>query len=69
MPAGAREVQDAGTPVGLWLGQGSLTRFHKSHSERAPPGPAGKGSEHRAVGGAWGCSFPLEEPVTSILCS
>lgn len=24
MPAGAREVQDAGTPMGLWLGRGLL---------------------------------------------
>lgn len=34
---------------------------------RAPPGPAGEGSKHRAVGGALGCSFRLEEPVTSVL--
>lgn len=37
MPAGAREVQDAGTPVGPWLGQGSLTRFHECHPD---PGPS-----------------------------
>lgn len=67
MPAGAREVQDAGTPVGLWLGQGSLTRSHKPHSEMGPSRASWQEALSIVQCGEHGGSFPLEEPGTSVL--
>lgn len=67
MPAGAREVHGAGT-LGLWLGQGALTRSHKLHSNH-PPTPrqaAGRGAKPGAVRGArvLTARLPLERQLT-----
>uniref|UniRef100_A0A3Q2LHP9 Actin binding LIM protein family member 2 n=1 Tax=Equus caballus TaxID=9796 RepID=A0A3Q2LHP9_HORSE len=51
-----------GPPVGLWLGQGLLTRFHKSRSGTTSSGAGWQrapSTKHRGVEGAWGRSFPL----------
>ncbi|XP_064344457.1 actin-binding LIM protein 2 isoform X12 [Camelus dromedarius] len=48
----------SGDPVGLWLGQGSLTCFYKSHSETSPPRQLAEASRRRGVGESGGAHLP-----------